>query len=88
MILMKRPFVGPMRPITIGTNIINIVSETVCLGVKIDNRLTWEPQINSVCKTLSQKLKDLKRMKFLPRIVLEKIYFSTVISKVTYCISV
>ena len=88
MIMMKRPFVGPFRPIMIGTNVINVVSEAVCLGVRIDNRLTWEPQIDSLCKAFSQKLSALKRMKFLPRQVLEKIYFSTVISKVTYCTSV
>ena len=88
MIMMKRPLVGPIRPIMIGTNVINVVSEAVCLGVKIDNRLTWEPQINSLCKAFSQKLSALKRMKFLPRPVLEKIYFSTVISKITYCMSV
>ena len=88
MIMMKRPLVGPIRPIMIGTNVINVVSEAVCLGVKIDNRLTWEPQINRLCKAFSQKLSALKRMKFLPRPVLEKIYFSTVISKITYCMSV
>ena len=88
MIMMKRPFVGPVRPIMIWTNIINVVSEAVCLGVRIDNRLTWEPQINSLCKAFSQKLSALKHMKFLQRQVLEKIYFSTVISTVTYCMSV
>ena len=38
MILMKRP----IRPLKLGIDAINKMNEAVCLGVKIDNRLTWE----------------------------------------------
>ena len=34
MIMMKRLYFGPIRPIMIGTNVISIVNEVVCLGVK------------------------------------------------------
>ena len=87
-IMMKRLFVGPIRPIMIGTNVINAVNEVVCLGINVDNRLTWEQQINGLSTALYQTLSALKRMKFLPWPVLEEIYFSTVISKVTFCMSI
>ena len=49
MVLTKSPFSGPMRPVTIGSNGISIVNDTLCLGVKVDNKLSWEPQIDSLC---------------------------------------
>ena len=42
MILGKTTFTGPAPPMYFGNNFINVVSHTTCLGLVIDNRLTWE----------------------------------------------
>ena len=86
--MMRSPFIGPMRPICYGEDHIKIVQESTCLGLRIDNRLDWKPQVQNVCKSFSKKLGALKRMRCLPTKVLEEIYYTTIIAKTTYCISV
>ena len=71
-----------------GKDHIKIVQESTCLGLRIDNRLDWKPQVLNVCKSFSKKLGELKRMKSLPSKVLEEIYYTTIIAQTTYCISV
>ena len=44
-------------------------------GVIIDSKLSWQPQITAVCKSFSRKVKHLKRLRVLPKKVLETIYF-------------
>eukprot|EP00795_Rhopilema_esculentum_P003498 gene3498-1881_t len=80
--------VGPMRPILYGDDHIKIVQESTCLGLRIDNRLDWKPQVQNVCRSFSKKLGALKRMRRLPSKVLEEIYYTTIIARTTYCISV
>ena len=87
MMITKTPFIGPLRPLKYGDNFVKFVTATNCLGLEIDNKLSWNVHIKKVSKNFSQKLGALKRMN-LPRMALEEIYFKTVISKVTYCISV
>ena len=88
MFMMRSPFIGPMRPILYGDDHIKIVQESTCLGLRIDNRLDWKPQVQNTCKSFSKKLGALKRMKRPPTKVLEEIYFTTIIAETTYCISV
>lgn len=77
------PFTGPVKPLYFGGNQIKIATTTQSFGVKIDNRLTWNEQFRKVTKLFSIKLSQLKRMKYLPRQVLEEIYKS-IISNVTW----
>ena len=57
----------------------------LCLGVVIDSRLSWQPQITAVCtKSFSRKVKNRKRLRVLPRKVLEAIYFRSIVPSVTY----
>ena len=88
MILSKTSFVGPIPPLYFNTGHIDMVNYTTCLGVKIDNKLTWSVHIDSVKKSFTQKVGALKRMRILPKKVLEEIYFKTIIPSVTYGISV
>ena len=62
--------------------------ESTCLGLQIDNRLDWKPQVQNVCKSFSKRLGALKRKKRLPPQVLEEMYYTTIIAITTYCISV
>ena len=88
MIMRKTSFVGPIPPLYFNTGHIDLVNYTTCLGVKIDNKLTWSVHIDSVKKHFTQKVGALKRMRILPKKVLEEIYFKTIIPSVTYGISV
>ncbi|KAL9974522.1 hypothetical protein ACROYT_G011567 [Oculina patagonica] len=88
MIIRKSSFVGPIPPLYFNTGHIDLVNYTTCLGVKIDNKLTWSVHIDSVKKHFTQKVGALKRMRILPKKALEEIYFKTIIPSVTYGISV
>ena len=77
-----------MRPLRFGLSFIKFTTKTTCLGIKIDNKLTWKPQIDSVAGKFSGKLKFLKIMKNLPVKVLEEIYYKGVVPSITYCIAV
>ena len=88
MILKANGFIGPLRPIMFGNAVIKYATNSTCLGIVIDNRLTWTKQHEKVMKSFSAKLKERKRFRYLPRTVQEQIYYKTVITAVTYCIAV
>ena len=67
MILKKSTFVGPLPPHYFGTVLTNLVDSITCLGVKIENRLSWSVYIDSVKKHFIQKVGALKRMRILPK---------------------
>ena len=70
-----------------GDTPIEYVAEAKCLGVKLDQNLSWRPQINYVTKSFNAKVKQLKSMKYLQKAFLEEIYFKTIIPSVTYCMA-
>ena len=84
MVLNKNSFYGPLKPVTPGDKILSYVNSSVCLGVVIDSKLSWQPQITAVCKNFTRKVKNLKRLRVLPRKVLEAIYFRSIVPSVTY----
>ena len=86
--LSKTSFTGPATPMYLGKSFINIVSHTTCLGLVIDNRLTWATHIDHVKKSFAQKVGELKRMKKLQVKVMEEIYFKSILPAVTYGIVV
>ena len=51
-------------------------------------KLSWHEHIKNVCKSFSNKVAVLKRIKFLPKPVLETIYYKTIIPSVLYGIAV
>ena len=76
MFMSKTPFIGPLRPINYESKLINYVSRSSCLGVTLDNKLSWSPLIN-----------QSTQMKTFDRSTLESIYFKAILPSTTYCIS-
>jgi len=57
------------------------------LGVIIDNKLSWKPQISSLCRKLSQACGVVcKIRRFADIKILRSIYFSLFHSHLQYCI--
>ena len=44
--------------------VIEIVSSTKFLGLTIDNKLSWKPHIDSVCRTVSQNIGVINKVKY------------------------
>ena len=88
MILRKSPFIGPIQPRCFGSGFFKTITFTTCLGVTIDNNLSWSIYMEKVKNNCSKQLGALRRMKHLPKYVLQDIYFKAVIPCVTYAISV
>ena len=83
MVLNRNSFCGPLKPVILGDKILSYVNSSVYLGVVIDSRLSWQPQITAVCKSFSRKVKNLTQLRVLPRRVLEAIYFRSIVPRVT-----
>ena len=60
MILKANGFIGLLRPIMFGNALIEYVTNSTCLGIVIDNRLTWTKHHEKVMKSFSAKVKELK----------------------------
>ena len=84
MVLNRNSFSGPLKTVTLGDKFLSYVNSSVCLGVVIDSKLSWQPQITAVCKNFTRKVKNLKRLRVLPRKVLEAIYFRSIVPSVTH----
>ena len=88
MIISHRDFTGPLRPVWFRTSITSYVTHSTCLGIPIDDKLSWNKQLSKVTTSFNSKLKELRRLCNLPVNVKEEIYYKTVVSLITYCISV
>ena len=56
MIITRQDFIGPLRPVMIGNEIIKYVRKATSLGIEIDNHLRWESQVKKSRSLLAQKL--------------------------------
>ena len=45
-LISNTPFISPMRPLRFGNSFIHFKTKTTCLGVEIDCKLNWKPQID------------------------------------------
>ena len=63
------------------------VSRThMCLGVQIDEKLSWDSQIDMICKKASAGIGAMRRIKpFVPVDTLKKVYKSLVQPYFEYC---
>ena len=84
MLIRRSPFIGPLPPLYFGSDFIQIVESSTCLGISLDNKLSWSNHIFHVKKNFLNKVGALKRMKYLPVKTLAEIYFKTIIPSVTY----
>ena len=86
MLITVKPFVGPLRKLSFGKDNIKYVNVSRSLGVYIDSQLKWDKQVSMVAKSYSPKLSQLKRLRYFPKSVLEKIYYQTIVAGVVCCI--
>ena len=87
MLLSKSQFIGPLQKICLGQKELSFVSNSKCLGIQIDNKLSWSPHIKSLSKRFSARVKKLKHLKGLDSRILESIYFKGIIPSITYSIA-
>ena len=64
-LIRKSPFIGPLPPLYFGYGMIHVVESSTCLGLKLDCRHSWSEDISQERKSLVQKVKAMKGMKFL-----------------------
>lgn len=88
MIISNQTFVGPLPCLRYGNSLIEYKVSSKCLGLTIDNRLSWQQHTKNVCASFSKKVAVLKRIKFLPKPVLQTIYYRTILPSVLYGIVV
>ena len=73
----------------INGTVISEVSSVKFLGVVIDNKLSWQPQIEALLKRLRSASGSLKRIRHnLPKGYYKSVYFSLFESHLSYCITV
>ena len=74
-----RNFVGPLPCLRYGNRTIEYKVWCKCLGLTIDNRLSWQEHTKNVCDSFSKKVSILKQIKLLPKPVFQKIYYTTIL---------
>ena len=82
LIISSQDFVGPLPRLTYDNSTIEYKLSSKCLGLTIDNKLSWLEHIKNVFKSFSKKVAELKRIKILPKPILEIVYYTTIISNV------
>ena len=87
MLLSKSKFIGPLQKICLGPNELSFVSKATCLGIHIDNKLSWSQHVKTLSKRFSARVKKLKHLKGLDNHILESIYFKGIIPSITYSIA-
>ena len=87
MLLSKSKFIGPLQKICLGPNELSFVSKATCLGIHIDNKLSWSQHVKSLSKRFSARVKKLKHLQGLDNHILESIYFKGIIPSITYSIA-
>ena len=88
MIISNQTFVGPLPCLRYGNSTIEYKVSCKCLGLTINNRLSWKEHTKNVCDSFSKKVAVLKQIKFLPKPVLQTIYYWSIIPSVLYGIMV
>ena len=83
-----RNFVGPLPSLRYGNSTIEYKVSCKCLGLTIDNRLSWQEHTKNVCDSFSKKVSVLKQIKLLPKPVFQKIYYPTILPSFLYGIVV
>ena len=61
---------------------------TDCIGLVIDEELSWEEYIKSLCKKISSAVTAIRHVNYLPQNTLIALYHSLVESRLRYCSAV
>ena len=67
MILTHKPFCGLLKSVMLGNKVLDFGTETKCLGIIIDNQLSWLSHLELICRSFGQKVNQLKRFKYLTK---------------------
>ena len=60
LLLSKQRFIGPLLPLKYGEKFIEFKSSCKCLGVTIDNNLSWQEHTKSLLKSFNKKIAVLR----------------------------
>ena len=74
LILNRGKFVGPLQPLKVSDDYIEYVDKCECLGIILDNKLSWRPHVERVSKRFAAKVKKLRNLSYLQANFLEDIY--------------
>ena len=73
----------------VNDNIIRQVSETVYLGVVLDEHLSWKPHVSHIASKISKSIGVIYKSSFcLPKSALLSLYYSLIYPYLQYCIIV
>ena len=64
------------------------VHRTDYIGLVIDEKLSWEEHIKSLCKKISSAVTAIRQVNYLPQNTLIKLYHSLIASRHRYCSTV
>ena len=71
--------------IVFDNTLINKESQIKFLGVTLDDKLSWKPHTNNICKTISRNIGIINKLKwYLPRNVLLTLYSTLVLPYLNY----
>ena len=84
MVLSKERTFGPRQTIKINGKYIDTVENYKCLGITLDNNLSYEAHISNICKFFSAKVKKLYNMRSMSTETLKTIYFQGILPSVLY----
>lgn len=86
MVLSRQAIARPLPPVLLGSSVLSNVTKSCLLGMCVDDKLNWVPHMLKLKKNFSNNLDLLKRLRFLPRHVLLKFYYSVILPSVKYAI--
>ena len=71
--------------ITLSKKPVKRVYRTDYIGLVIDEKLSWEEYIKSLCKKISSAVTAIRHVNYLPQNTLITLYHSFVESRLRYC---
>ena len=83
-IISRKKFIGPLPQVSISGKHIEVVNKCKCLGITIDQNLSWETHTSNICKSFSAKIKKLYNMRSMSKSTLKTIYFQGILPSVIY----
>ena len=74
LIISIKKFTGPLPKVELEDKVIEIVPTSKCLGINIDQDLSWSSHTQNLCKACSSKVKKLFKMRAMSKSTLSTIY--------------
>ena len=84
MLISRKTPIGPISPIFIGGHTIKWVIKTRLLGMTVDHKLSWVPHTLELKKSFVSKPCLFKKLRFLPRTMLQDFYLRVIFPSMNY----